>query len=772
MKRANAHLELAMQVSRLGAIEFDYSTGYCQVDQNAARLFGLGESACEVTREQVHATFHPDDRRALDQVIAKTLDPDGDGYFEMDHRVLSPADGSVRWLRVRKQVVFDEINGKRKPARAMLAAIDVTTERSREAAIRRSEQRYRTLAESMGVIAWACPLDGRHVEPQPAWMEFTGQTAQEMLGNGWTQAIHSHDVAGAAEKWVDSVESLQPFEHTLRVRRFDGEWRWMQVYAAVIRDSGGRPLEWFGMHSDITAQRLQESTLRESEALLSAALAAGQMGVWSWNVDDNVSIWSKREYELLGLEVGDGPEPTDRFFQLVHPHDLPALQDNMESALRTGARFDHEFRVVHSSGEVRWLAGTGRVERNASGQPVRMIGINYDITSQRESRAKLQSMASQLAEADRRKNVFLATLAHELRNPLAPIRTGLELLKGAADNPALLEKVRQLMERQTNQLVALVDDLLDVARITQNKFELRKARIELASVVEAAVEACSSAVDRAGHTLAVNTATHPVVIDADLNRLTQIVCNLLNNAAKYTPSGGSLLLSAYQQGADAVITVSDNGIGIAPDQQERIFEMFAQIDHAQITGHTGLGVGLALVRSLVQMHGGNISVHSDGPDQGSTFTVRLPVSEQQFPTEQAAVDPGAGPEDTPSLRILVVDDNDDAAQSLTMLIENLGYEVHTASDGRQAIIAAADLRPDIVLMDIGMPGMNGIEAARAIRNEPWGKKPVLIALTGWGQDSDRQQTEEAGFDQHFVKPIDAAALTHLLASLRDRVQRG
>jgi PAS domain S-box-containing protein len=385
-------------------------------------------------------------------------------------------------------------------------------------------------------------------------------------------------------------------------------------------------------------------------------------------------------------------------------------------------------------------------------------GIVRDITQRKRNENELRDIAAQLSESNRRKTEFLAILA--------PIRTGLEIMKQTKDNPALLERVRETMERQTKQLITLVDDLLDVSRITRGKLELRKGRVQLSDVVQSVVEASQPLIDEAGHELTVEVPQEPISLDADPHRLAQVLSNLLNNAARYTPEGGRIRLRAERRGDELIASVKDNGVGIPPEMRECIFEMFAQIDRPMEKGWGGLGIGLTLVKSLVEMHGGTVEVHSEGVNQGSEFVIRLPVREPPPVEEFRMPDTAVNTPSTGRYRVLVVDDNQAAAEMLRIMVQALGNEVRVAYDGQEAVAAAADFMPDIVVMDIGMPRMNGYEAARHIRKQPWGRKMLLIALTGWGQDEDKRRTQEAGFDHHLVKPAEPAELQQLLAPAR------
>lgn len=379
---------------------------------------------------------------------------------------------------------------------------------------------------------------------------------------------------------------------------------------------------------------------------------------------------------------------------------------------------------------------------------------------------EVQRMNQTLLETDRQKDEFLATLAHELRNPLAPIRSGLELMKMVKDDPTMLEEVRCTMEQQTKQLTRLVDDLMDVSRITNGKLHLQKSRVELTEVVQSAVDATNPMIKDANHELIVTIPDVPIFLNADPHRLTQVISNLLNNAAKYTPEGGRLLLTAECDGSEVVFLVEDNGIGIPTEMHAQIFNMFSQIERPTDQIQQGLGVGLTLVKSLIEMHDGTVSVHSDGENQGCVFRISLPILIEPQTVREEAIPNDESIIQQKSRRVLIADDNQDAANMLKLVVKMLGNEVRTAHDGQEAIEVAAEFLPDMILLDIGMPKMDGCEAARHIREQDWGKNMVLVALTGWGQDQDRQRTKDAGFNHHLVKPAEPIAIQQLLANIK------
>jgi PAS domain S-box-containing protein len=442
--------------------------------------------------------------------------------------------------------------------------------------------------------------------------------------------------------------------------------------------------------------------------------------------------------------------------------DHPAVVALLREA--EGGSVQSELRLRRSDGEwVDVYLGATPVQEGAVGTCLMVT----DLTQQKQyeqlvaAESLARSLLAELREADRRKDEFLAMLAHELRGPLAPLRNMLEFMTRARDDGAQLDRAVATMQRQLDHLVRLVDDLLDISRITRDKIELRKQTVELASILYQSAEVCRPLAESANHRMTIKLPDEPVYLDADPVRLTQVFSNLLNNACKYTEPGGSISVIAEQNGNEVVVKVKDSGVGISPEKLTSIFEMFAQVDQTLERSQGGLGIGLTLVKRLVEMHGGSVEAASAGKGQGSEFTVRLPIAAEKT----NAVPPPHRVEPRPigGRRILIVDDNADAATSLAMLLKITGNETRTAYDGLAALKVSESFRPEIVLLDIGLPKLNGYEVCRRLRAEPWGQDVMLVAMTGWGQDEDRRKTSEAGFDEHVVKPIEYAALVKLLA---------
>jgi signal transduction histidine kinase/ActR/RegA family two-component response regulator len=516
----------------------------------------------------------------------------------------------------------------------------------------------------------------------------------------------------------------------------------------------------------VTERKLTVAALWESEDRYHTLFDLCPVAVYSCDASGVIERFNRRAVELWGREPAPG-DTDERFcgsFKLFRPDGSFMPHDQCPMAEVVSGKIaevcDGEVLIERSEGSRVTVVVNIRALKNEQGQVTGAINCFYDITERKEAEEQLQEANIKLAESDRRKSDFLAMLSHELRNPLATIRSGLQVMR-LTDAPAV-NRVTALMERQVGHLVGLVDDLLDVNRISRGKIELHRGRIELATIVQTAVESARSLSECMGHELIVTLPSEQICVYVDPIRLVQVVGNLLNNACKFTEKGGRIRLSVEREGEQAVIRVRDNGMGIAADQLSPIFDMFMQADASMERSNSGLGIGLALVQDLVKMHGGTVEAQSAGLGQGSEFVVRLPIAPEAPPT------PSAGPPlkelANPTVRrILIVDDNRDAAESLAMLLKLTGHETHIAHDGLEAVETAAQVSPDLILLDIGLPKINGYEAARRIRNLPGGQSMVLVAVTGWAQDEDRQKSRESGFDGHMIKPVRADLLTSLLA---------
>ncbi len=522
--------------------------------------------------------------------------------------------------------------------------------------------------------------------------------------------------------------------------------------------------------NDTLESRVTERTgaLHEIDERMRLATEATGVGIWQWNVITNQMRWDAQMFRIYGITpTPDGIVPYSDWSSSVLPEDLAEQEQVLQDTVTRCGSSCREYRIQRRDNrECRNIKTVETIRMNAQGKAEWVVGTNLDVTERKQLEIAQQ-------DADRRKDEFLALLAHELRNPLAPIKNSLELMKLASGNADQIERARAIIERQVIQMVRLVDDLLDVSRIARDQLELKKERVELALIVQQAVEVCHPHCELAGHEITLALPPEPIFLHADATRLLQVFGNLLTNACKFTQPGGCICLTAERQGHEVAITVKDTGIGIAPEMLSKVFDLFTQIDSSLERTKGGLGIGLSLAKRLTELHGGTVTAHSEGPDRGSEFVVRLPIMEEipkPAPPTVGASTLGAStlvaPTPTTTRRILVVDDNQDAATTLAMLLDLDNNQTRMAHDGLEAVQQAEAFRPAVILLDIGMPKMNGYDVCRAIREQPWGQDIVMIALTGWGKDEDRHKSKEAGFDGHMVKPVDYAALMKLLATLQ------
>jgi PAS domain S-box-containing protein len=660
-----------------------------------------------------------------------------------------------------------------------------------------NQDRYRQLLEANPSITWSADSEGNVTYANWRLYEYSGVSRQEPAVDWARLTVHADDLARRDAAWNAALRGGNTYEIELRLRRHDGVYRWFLLRAIPLKDEMGHVVVWTGSAADIDERKRTEDSLRllaeSSEVLGELTDLEGTLTRVAHLAVPRFADWS----EVSMKEAHGGIR------RIVVHHDDPGKVMFAEELCRRFPPIDTEgSRRVINTGEALWFPEVTDeiLARSAHGPEhlnmIRALGLRSYISVPMRAKSRILGALSfataesgrcydeldlnaakelahraavaienaelmhALKEADRRKDEFLAVLAHELRNPLAPVRNAIEILRATHSSTPQLQWTHDVIDRQVRQMTRLVDDLLDVSRITTGKIELRIERIELASAVRIALEASRPLVERGQHLLTVRIPPEAIWLDADLARIAQVLSNLLNNAAKYTRPGGHIWLTARQRDGDVEVRVCDNGMGIPPPMLRNVFEMFTQVggtsDHAQ----GGLGIGLTLVKRLVELHGGSVEARSEGVNKGSEFVVKLPGSTRAAANDERANDAANEPHVEPR-RILVVDDNRDAAESLSMLLHARGHEVQVAYDGLEAVGAAIAFNPDVVLLDIGLPKLHGYDAARRIRDAK-GSRVLLIAITGWGQDEDRRRSRNAGFDHHLTKPVDPEAISRLI----------
>lgn len=710
------------------------------VSANAAacRLFGYTQAELlTLYRSQLFDPDHPELTRML-------ADRDARGHAAGEITCVRK-DGTRTMCEVRS-TRFTDPSGE---PRAASIIHDITERRAVERRLRESEERFARIHDQAPFAIALATTEGRFASVNDAFLRLFACTRDEVLGRTASE-IGLNRPAQQAELLATVRERGQVRGlHVARTTR-RGDELLLSVDVVPVRIAGEDHLLMTGV--DVTERERAFQALRASEARLQLFIDHAPAALAMFDREMRYVAASRRwlaDYKLEGDVVGRAhydvfPEIPDRWKE-VHRRSLAG-----ETVTSDGERFER------ADGSVQWVKWTSVPWYTPSGDVGGILLASEDITDAKQAEAALKV-------ADQHKDQFLATLAHELRNPLAPIRAGVDLLRSTPD-PAVQQRALGAMDRQLTYLVRLVDDLLDVSRIARGKLELRRERIPLAQVIDGAIEINRPFIERGHHVLDVHLPGEPVWLHADHVRLAQAIGNLLHNAAKYSPHPGRIELRASTEDHEVVIRVRDQGLGIAPQDLASVFDLFSQVSGARGQAQGGIGIGLALSRELVELHGGTVTAESAGNGRGSTFTVRLPVVLDPHATSTPLADVDQA-QRTTRRRILVVDDNVDAADMLAAMLELAGHETRVAHDGAGAIAAASELRPDIVFLDIGLPDMTGYEVARRLRERTERRRPALVALTGWGGDADRRRSAEAGFDVHLTKPVDGATVEATMARL-------
>jgi PAS domain S-box-containing protein len=628
-----------------------------------------------------------------------------------------------------------------------------------------SREVFRVTLRSIGDAVITTDIDGRITYINGVAESLTGWSHADALGQPLENVfrivneVTRQGVENPAMRVLREGIVVGLANHTVLLKK-DGSECPIDDSAAPIRDELGHVSGCVLIFRDVTVQRLAEQ--EKANQLLTARLLASIVessndAIIGKSLEGIIQSWNAAAERLFGYT---SEQVLGRPISLVIPPERMKEEEEIVAKLKAGQRIEqYETERLRSDGQRIFVSLTISPIHDDFGNVIGASKIVRDITDRMRLEDNLRRLAADLSANDRRKNEFLATLAHELRNPLAPMSNMLEVLKRADGDGETLKRAHDTIERQLAQMVRLVDDLMDLNRITHDRLELRRSEVELSSAIQQAVEVARPLIDAEGHNLTIDLPAEPIYLNADRARLAQLFGNLLNNSCRYTMPNGQIELSARRDGDEVLVTVSDNGAGIPADKLSSIFDMFTQVDRTAEQSQGGLGIGLTLVKRLAEMHGGSIEAKSRGEGQGSEFVVRLPLLQKPAEVSATATD---APAETAQRRILIVDDNKDSADSLAMLLEITGNQTYMAHDGVEAVEAIEKHRPEVVLLDIGLPKLDGHEVCRRVRQQPWGKDIVVIALTGWGQEDDRRKSEEAGFDGHLVKPVDYEKLLELL----------
>jgi PAS domain S-box-containing protein len=695
--------------------------------------------------------LHPEDLQRFRSRSATEEDPDIMHEWRMRFR---RKDGQYRWMLVRS-VPVREKNGA--IVRRVGAITDIDAMVNAQNALRKSEAQFRAMFEAAVVgQTQASAVTGQFTRVNQRFCEMTGYSEAELLQMRPRDLMHSTDIVGGLLPILEGRKDEVLRE--IRFLRKDGKLIWVNAAVRLLRDEDNKPTQTIAVYLDITPRKRAEEHRQRIVDGLSLAQQIVAAGIWDFDFANDEMYFSPAYYDLYGFPDGDRLS-FERWLKCIVEEDRDRVSDAIRQLYRSGTDWNTEFRIEHPTRGQRWLASVGRLERNPERRRTRFTGMDIDITERKQMEAQLQDYVNVLRSSDRRKDEFLAVLGHELRNPLHAIRGAVDLLKILGVSGPDSDETRSIIDMQVNHMGRLIDDLLDVSRLTLDKLELRKEELDLADALEDAFNATRSVILTRNLHLETIMPQQKLVLYGDRVRLTQVFANLLGNAAKYTPENGRIEVKVSRDADHAVVSVADNGIGISEESLHHLFDLFYQAQPPLESIASGLGIGLTLARRLIELHGGSIEARSDGLGKGSEFTVRLPLVKQR--EDEKDFTHVHDHESPMHRRILLVDDNQATTTVFSKLFKNLGCEVAAANDGIKAIELAASFRPEIVMLDLSMPRMDGYETCRRIRQQPGGKNIVLLAVTGLGGNETVNRARLAGFDDVIIKPIKADEILRL-----------
>jgi PAS domain S-box-containing protein len=739
LNTANDDLESLLASTQIAAVFLDHARRVRRVTSTAGEIFDLSPGA--TGRYLAEVAHH-----------ARSMPP-----LPTDEELLGaskPIEHEVRMLNGRTYLrrVTASRGGQVESAGSVVTFIDITERRQIEDRLRASESLYRAVGESIDYGVWVCEPDGRNVYASDSFLKLIGITQEQCSGFGWGDALHPDDAERTIAAWKRCVETGGPWDIEHRFRDTEGNWHPILARGVAVRGDDGEIICWAGINLDISRRKRAEDELRASEELFRLVADAAPVLIWMSGIDKRYTWLNKRWVDFTGRstdeELGFG------WADSVHPEDRARCLEIYHSSFERRERFSCEYRLKRRDGEYRWMLDHGEPLHDANGGFKGYIGScidNHDYKRAEQS----------LLEADRRKDEFLAMLAHELRNPLAAIVNANTVATRTESDERSRQWAHKVIERQAGQLARLVDDLLDMSRISTGKIRLEKRRVDVVSVLHRALESMQRGFAQKNQSVEAEIADRALPADADSDRLEQILLNVLSNANKYTDAGGRVSVRAAEEAGHAVIRVQDDGVGMGEELLLRIFDPFAQADASLDRAQGGLGLGLTLAKHLIEEHGGYIRARSDGPGKGSEFVIGIPLC-SEAPADVGRVGAIVSSGQPAQHRILLVEDNADTAQGLSLLLRQAGHIVRTVTSGDTAVAAATEFSPEVVLLDLGLPGTDGYSIARALRASGGAAGCRIIAISGYGQERDRLRSFEAGIDQHLVKPVEPMRLLELL----------
>ena len=754
------------------------------LDLKAGKYIYVNQAQLEMTGYSAEELYNI----SLDDVCSRTHPEDFDIVLNYQTRVITgletpsdivyrwkTLDNEYRWFGDRRKLVRD---AQGQPI-ALVGIIRDITERKRiEEALKESEGRFRILVDTVAQAVWETDAAGSVCTDSPSWRALTGQTYEAFIDRGWVKAIHPDDWQQSIEQWRNALATGSTYDVEYRVKNSHGDWVWTNAFAAPIRDPEGNITKWIGMNIDISQRKKAEEALHTSEEQMRLAMEAARLLLWVFDIASGQLCNTANFEKVAGFsqDLIPGQFTMSSIDQFLLKDDAAQFKAELTKTIRGEGDLYSEFRFVNpETDQVNWMVAHGTLINGKDKSQARVVGIVQNQTERkmaeenlRESEEHAHAIAEQLRQANENKNTFLSILSHELRNPLASILMGISLYKKLPSGIEQVEKTKEIMrllERQTVQLSRLVDDLLDVTRIARQRIVLKKERIELNRLVQHVVSDFQSQFDDKEIKLQSEFLSGSIYLEADPVRLTQVIGNVLHNAAKFTDKGGFTLVIVEKDEAkaEAVISVRDSGIGIPSDILPKLFEPFMQADKSLDRASGGLGLGLVIAKGIVDLHGGSIEATSEGLERGTILTIRLPLTVRKI--EQLDRVPISPWKPSHSLRILLIEDNPDLTEIMCELLENLRHEVIAASTGQDGIAKAKLYNPDVIICDIGLPGMSGYEVARHLRDDVDLKDIFLVAFSGYAQPEDLERSSAAGFDRHLVKPVDVKTLIEILSEV-------